>query len=80
MQLEQVAQVVDALGGNAAVAELTGVGPSAVSNWKSWDRFPPRVHHRLFRECERRGLQVNPRLFDDAEHPAEEPVTPEAAD
>lgn len=62
----QVSDVIAAMGGNKAVAELFGVGVTAVSNWRKWNRFPPRLHLRVLRECEARGLE-----FDPA--PAEQP-------
>ena len=38
--LHSVDDVVDALGGTASVATLLGVGPSAVSNWRSRRKIP----------------------------------------
>lgn len=38
--LRSVDEVVDALGGTAAVADLLGVGSSAVSNWRSRRKIP----------------------------------------
>lgn len=60
----QVSEVIDALGGNKAVAEMFGVGVSAVSNWRSWNKFPPRLHLRVLRECEARGLDFDPAPAD----------------
>ena len=37
--LDSVDDVVEALGGSAKVAELCGVGPSAVSNWRKRGRI-----------------------------------------
>lgn len=39
--LDSVDDVVEALGGSAKVAELCGVGPSAVSNWRKRGRISP---------------------------------------
>lgn len=58
-----VSQVIDLLGGNKPVAELFGVGTSAVSNWRKFNRFPERLHYRLARETERRGINVDPSIF-----------------
>jgi hypothetical protein len=44
MQLTSTAAVIDALGGNRAVAELTEGTPSAVSNWRRFKTFPARFH------------------------------------
>jgi len=37
-------QVLEALGGNAAVAALTGRWPGAVSNWRSLEHFPANTY------------------------------------
>ena len=37
-------QVLEALGGNAAVAALTGRCPGAVSNWRSLEHFPANTY------------------------------------
>lgn len=47
--------IIDAFGGNRAVASLFGVVESAVSNWRGRG-FPAWTHLRLLRECELRGL------------------------
>lgn len=36
--------VIDALGGTAAAARLTGRGQSAASNWRQASRFPPNTY------------------------------------
>lgn len=44
-ELQTVAEVVETLGGNPAVAGLTGKkGDSAVSNWKKRGSFPPATY------------------------------------
>lgn len=57
--------VIDALGGNRVVAAIFGVRSSAVSNWRAQNRFPPRLHYRLAKECEAQGIKVDPRIFQD---------------
>ena len=37
-------QVIEALGGNAAVAALTGRWPGAVSNWRNLEHFPANTY------------------------------------
>ena len=49
--------LIDKLGGTVAVAKLSGVGPSAVSNWRKTG-IPPRLHMRLDDECKVRGIRV----------------------
>ena len=39
-QLNTTSDVMDALGGNASVAEMTGRTPKAVSNWRKFTAFP----------------------------------------
>lgn len=55
--------VIDALGGNKEVAALFGVGSSAVSNWRSAGRFPERLHLRVYRICQERGIEYDPALY-----------------
>lgn len=56
-------ELIDKLGGNRSVAALFGVRSSAVSNWRAFDRFPARLHYRLAKECEARGIEIDPRLL-----------------
>ena len=42
--LETTSQVIDALGGNGPVAELTASKPNAVSNWRGFETFPPNTY------------------------------------
>jgi hypothetical protein len=42
--LQTAGDVLDALGGNAAVEELTGCKPSRVCNWRSFGKFPPKFY------------------------------------
>lgn len=39
--LSQTGTVIDALGGTASVARITGRKPQAVSNWRKRETFPP---------------------------------------
>jgi hypothetical protein len=59
---ETAADVIQALGGNRAVAVLCGVGYSAVSNYKRAG-FPPRVHHILYLACREAGVRTGPNVF-----------------
>jgi hypothetical protein len=56
---------IDALGGTSAVAAIAGVGPSAVSNWRKFDRFPPRLYFRLAAAARERGIEAPERLFEE---------------
>lgn len=42
--LETAAQVMEALGGNQGVAELTGAKPSAISMWRKAESFPANTY------------------------------------
>ena len=67
-----IGDVIDALGGNGEVAALFGVGPSAVSNWRALNRFPARLHYRIAKACEARGIGLDERLFADHDAPTPE--------
>lgn len=56
-------ELIDALGGNAAVARLTGVRTSAVSNWRRFGTFPPRLYLCFARAARERGVVLPEHLF-----------------
>ena len=62
--MDTVKDVVTALGGRRAVADLCQVTYTAVSNWCSWNAFPKRLHYVLFRECQGRGIKLAGEFFD----------------
>ncbi len=53
-----VSQIIAAFGGTSAMARIFNVGPSAVSNWKRDGRFPARLHYRIVKAAEERGIHV----------------------
>ena len=53
-------QVIEALGGNAAVAALTGRWPGAVSNWRSLDHFPANTYVIMRDALEALGHEAPP--------------------
>lgn len=55
-----VRDVVKALGGHQVVADLFEVSVPAVSNWIAAEAFPARLHLRVLRECEGRGIKYDP--------------------
>ena len=57
--------LIDALGGTARVAEIANVGMSAVSNWRKFDRLPPRLYLRISAVARDRGIEVPERLFEE---------------
>ncbi len=62
--IETVREAIEQLGGTAKVAKRYGVKPSAVSNWRVWDRFPARLHYRISRDAAELGIELSPMLFD----------------
>ena len=57
------ADFIDALGGNTAVAEMAGVGKSAVSNWRKFGRLPPRLYLRFAAAARKQGIEAPEHLF-----------------
>lgn len=43
-ELSTTSDVLDALGGNAAVADLTGSKAKAVWNWRKFETFPSNTY------------------------------------
>ena len=74
-RLRTVDQLVDAFGGhrrqadnNKTVARWLGINTSAVCNWRERKSIPSGWHMRLYLEAEKRGMEVDPKLFGvDAE-------------
>jgi hypothetical protein len=62
--LNSVRDVVKALGGSKAAAELCGVSTNAVSNWRSWNRLPAHTFPIVSRELLNRGLTAEISLFN----------------
>jgi hypothetical protein len=70
---ETVAAVIDALGGNAKVGALVGVGASAVSNWRTRGRIPAELFLVFSEALKGIGKAADPSLFGMA--PAAEAQT-----
>ncbi len=64
-------EVIDALGGIAAVAELTGRKYTAAANWNVSDRFPANTYVILHHALHQRGLSAPPELWGMAREAAE---------
>lgn len=61
------ADVMDALGGNKAVQELTAAqSPQVVSNWRTSNKFPSRYHALMKAELERLGKSAPASLWGQA--------------
>jgi hypothetical protein len=61
--LRSVDELVDALGGSAATAEVAGVVISAVSNWKTNGVIPAAYFLVFAKEFKRRKLRLDPAIF-----------------
>jgi DNA-binding transcriptional regulator YdaS (Cro superfamily) len=60
--LKSVDEVIDALGGPSAMAELTGVGPSAVVNWRTRGIAPDKFL-LVKKALKSKSLDVSPSVF-----------------
>jgi hypothetical protein len=45
--LSTASEIIDALGGNRPVADLTLSKPNAVSNWRNFGTFPPKTYFAI---------------------------------
>jgi DNA-binding transcriptional regulator YdaS (Cro superfamily) len=61
-------ELVDALGGTFAVADLAGVKPPSVSEWKARGRIPDDKLIRLANIAEDRGVATRKELFPNDWH------------
>lgn len=64
MAKRTVSELVKALGGTSAVAELMKVGPTSVSNAKAVNQIPESWKYRLSKIVRKRRLRGFWRLFD----------------
>lgn len=68
--LNTAAKVMDALGGNRAIQELTGGSASAVCNWRAFKRFPSNTYVAMTSALKASGYTAPPSLWRMVE-PAE---------
>jgi hypothetical protein len=61
-QLETTSDVIKALGGRGAVAELFGVGATAVDHWEN-GKFPAHTYLDMVAELAKRGHEAPPSLW-----------------
>lgn len=61
--LDTTEQVIDALGGNQPVAELTLSKPNAVSNWRGFKTFPSNTYVAITEALRERGLAAPASLW-----------------
>jgi DNA-binding transcriptional regulator YdaS (Cro superfamily) len=61
--LISVEEVIDALGGTAAAADLLGMSRPAISTWKARGRIPSDNFMLISDELSKRSLQASPTVF-----------------
>jgi hypothetical protein len=54
-ELHTTSEVMDALGGNTAVAELVGSNNKAVWNWRGFDTFPSNTYVAMTDALRKKG-------------------------
>ena len=57
-------EIIEKLGGAAALQILLGVGPSAVSNYRLRGAFPEYARVKIWQALKARGLQVDPETLE----------------
>lgn len=62
---KSVNDIINALGGTGNLANLLGINPSAVSNYRR-KGFPARVHLKIIALCEEYSIPIKDNLFSDA--------------
>jgi hypothetical protein len=67
--IDNAAGIIDALGGTAAVAQLTSTTPKAVHNWRAFDRFPANTFIVINSELMRLGISAPVVLWSMREPP-----------
>jgi hypothetical protein len=62
-ELKTTSEVMDALGGNASVAELTRSTVKAVWNWRGFETFPSNTYVAMTEALLQRGKSAPPTLW-----------------
>lgn len=68
--IETTTEIIDALGGNLAVARLTSSTAKAVSNWRGSGKFPSNTFLIIKAELMRSGMSAPDHLWSMREPPA----------
>jgi len=66
-RLETTAEVMDALGGNKAVAQMTGRKYNAAANWRAFPKFPSNTFLVMRGELHKLGKTAPASLWGMAE-------------
>ena len=75
-ELQTISEIIDELGGNRAVGELTGTKPKSVSMWKTFGKFPWRTQMTIVEALRARNLTAPTSLWGMRK---DEPLCHEAA-
>lgn len=67
--MQSTTEIIDLLGGNAAVAKLTSTTAKAVSNWRGFNRFPSNTFLVLKAALTRAGHSAPDHLWSMREAP-----------
>lgn len=62
-ELSTTSEVMDALGGNDAVADVTGSKPKAVWNWRKAGTFPSNTYVAIAAALEAKGFTAPASLW-----------------
>ena len=65
---KSVNNIIDALGGTSKLANLLGVNPSAVSNYRQ-KGFPARLHLKIIALCEEFSIPIDNEFIDRSKIP-----------
>lgn len=68
-ELQTASAVIDALGGTAATARLTGRKAQHVTNWRAANRLPANTYIVLNEALTERGLNASPKVWGMVERP-----------
>lgn len=60
--------LVEAFGGDSAVANWLGITQPAVANWKARNQIPPGWYFKLFARARREGLSIDPVILGSDEN------------
>jgi hypothetical protein len=63
VKLQSTTAIIDALGGNAAVAKMLTVTSAAISNWRAADRFPSNTYLILTEALARKDYVAPDKLW-----------------
>jgi hypothetical protein len=69
-RIQTTVDVIEFLGGNAAVGEITGTKPKSVWAWRKFDNFPPKTYLIMKAALAARGVEAPPALWGmtEAQH------------